>query len=73
MRDLEYVSSDIWGCSRDASLWLDVPRRMLRLGLKVSNRAARQRFGRRAIRELQRSVEGVGLIVARVDGIGARS
>jgi hypothetical protein len=68
MRDLTYITADTWGRDRDASLWIDVPARMLALGLPTEDRAFRQRVGRQCIRELLEPGITGHLIVAKVDG-----
>lgn len=70
MNHLEYICADVWGRARDGSLWLDVPARMVALGLDTDDRSLRQRFAREGMRELRRG--GKGLIVARVNGMRHR-
>lgn len=72
MTDVTYICADTWGRARDGSVWIDVPARMIALGHPPDDRAARQRFGRRALRELRARGVDRGLIVAKVDGMGHR-
>jgi hypothetical protein len=67
---LEFVTDDVWGRARDASLWIDVPAQMVRLGLPTESRALRILVARESIRQLRERLLDRCLIVAKLNGLG---